>query len=329
MKLASRRPSRLRAWPLVLLAACGSVIESTRPAISPAEAMPVAAIEHERDHSLDADGSAQPTKPPSSQPRMSDVWCAAGVGEDVRIPPRACPMEMAHIAGYCIDRWEAHLVVRAGNEIRPHPYYLRPVKDKVYEARSKPGVFPQAYVSRVESKAACEAAGKRLCKWIEWRRGCQGTHWQRFPYGGAYEAEKCNHVKEHLLGRIFGHDARRWKQSQFNDPRLSQEPGFLSRSGEYEECVSPDGVYDMVGNLHEWVTDRVTVAFMTRIAKEGVYREKQPWRGGNGMFLGGFYSTRGQHGPGCHFTTAAHGPTYHDYSTGFRCCRDAQTEEEQ
>jgi len=42
---------------------------------------------------------------------------------------------------------------------------------------------------------------------------------------------------------------------------------------------------------------------------------------GNGIFMGGFYSTTGELGPGCLFTTVAHDAGYHDYSTGFRCCR--------
>ena len=39
--------------------------------------------------------------------------------------------------------------------------------------------------------------------------------------------------------------------------------------------------------------------------------------------MGGFYSTANQHGAGCYYTTIAHEPSYHDYSTGFRCCMDA------
>jgi formylglycine-generating enzyme len=44
---------------------------------------------------------------------------------------------------------------------------------------------------------------------------------------------------------------------------------------------------------------------------------------GNGIFMGGFFSTMSQHGDGCQYVTAAHDPHYHDYSTGFRCCKDA------
>lgn len=279
-----------------------------------AKAPPISNASYER--------PAEPTT--EREASRSDVMCADGVSEDIDEAPLPCPSEMAHIGRYCIDRWEAHLITRnAEGRFKAHPHYERPVVGVRYEARSAPGMFPQGYISRVESKAACEASGKRLCTWLEWRRACQGRRWLRFPYGNSLEPGACNHLKEHLLARFFGHDPQLWKNEHFDDPRLNQEPGFLARTGAHPKCISPDGTRDQVGNLHEWVSDQVSVSFMQRIAEEGVHREKQPWRPGNGMFLGGFYSTQAEHGPGCHYTTAAHGPSYHDYSTGFRCCRDA------
>jgi sulfatase modifying factor 1 len=52
----------------------------------------------------------------------------------------------------------------------------------------------------------------------------------------------------------------------------------------------------MVGNLHEWTADP------------------------NGTFQGGYWLDTSQHGDGCAYRTISHGFTYHDYSTGFRCC---------
>jgi formylglycine-generating enzyme len=82
-------------------------------------------------------------------------------------------------------------------------------------------------------------------------------------------------------------------------------------------------VSDMVGNLHEWVADPVS----TRIAEEvplanGVHNLG---RDGSGAFMGGYFSSQGEHGKGCAYTTATHSPDYHDYSIGFRCCADADT----
>jgi hypothetical protein len=64
-------------------------------------------------------------------------------------------------------------------------------------------------------------------------------------------------------------------------------PGCKSQWGD-------DAVYDMVGNLDEWVDEA------------------------DGTFVGGFYarSTRN----GCESKITAHAPTYLDYSIGARCC---------
>jgi sulfatase modifying factor 1 len=240
--------------------------------------------------------------------------------------PTGCPEGMASVGRFCIDRYEAHLVARGPDgELRVHPHSRRPERGVVYEARSAPGVFPQAYVSRIESSAACANAGKRLCSRKEWQRACRGARGLTYPYAERRQANRCNSDKPHLLTLRFGPDPMRWRYEHFNDPALSQEPGFLARSGEHAECVGDAGVYDLVGNLHEWVSDTVDTALMTRIWAEDASRSFQPWRIGNGVFMGGFFSTREEHGRGCSFTTVAHEPRYHDYSTGFRCCADPES----
>lgn len=235
-----------------------------------------------------------------------------------------CPAEMALVGSTCIDRHEAHLVVvDADGRATRHPHHDRPPSGVRYEARSEPDVFPQAYISRNESERACNAAGKRLCSLKEWRRACWGTTLHTYPYGTTERPGACNVGKTHLLGRFFGHDPMRWKfEEHFNSPLLNREPGFLARTGEHVDCRTEDGVFDLVGNLHEWVSGTVGSELVDRFTREDIKRMKQPWRKGNGLFLGGFFSTNSEHGSGCKFVTFAHEPSYHDYSTGFRCCRD-------
>ncbi|WP_438040023.1 SUMF1/EgtB/PvdO family nonheme iron enzyme [Sorangium sp. So ce128] len=237
-------------------------------------------------------------------------------------PPGPCPADMALVGGFCIDRYEAHLVIDAGGELAVHPHFKRPEPGVRYLARSAAGVFPQAYISRVEAKAACVAAGKRLCTRREWQRACRGNGAHRYPYGPRGERGRCNTGKPHLLREVFGeHPPGGWSyERHFNSPDLDQKPGFLARSGEHAGCASELGVHDMVGNLHEWVGDMVDDELVMRMSTEGVERRDQPWHEGNGVFMGGFFSTTSELGPGCYFTTIAHEPTYHDYSTGFRCC---------
>jgi formylglycine-generating enzyme len=259
---------------------------------------------------------------PPSAPEPEPVAPSAPEPVAPSAPEPACPAKMARIEGYCIDRYEAHLVARAGGELRAHPHYRRLEEGVTYEARSEPAVFPQAYISRVEAQAACENAGKRLCSMKEWQRACKGALGATYPYGQRVEPGRCNTDKPHLLTLRFGPDPGRWAYAQFNDPSLSQEPGFLAKAGEYAGCASDAGIHDLVGNLHEWVSDIAGASFKARLDSEGIPRAFQHWAPGNGVFMGGFFSTHGELGPGCTFTTVAHDPAYHDYSTGFRCCAD-------
>jgi sulfatase modifying factor 1 len=82
-----------------------------------------------------------------------------------------------------------------------------------------------------------------------------------------------------------------------NDPRLNQLEGTLAPAGKFKRCRNGFGAYDMVGNLHEWTSAP------------------------GGTFRGGYFLDVHQNGEGCAYRTTAHGPRYHDYSTGFRCCK--------
>ncbi len=222
--------------------------------------------------------------------------------------------------GFCIDKWEAHLVFEADGARWLHLPNLRPRDGVTYLASSAPGVLPQGYVNRPESSAACKAAGKRLCTKGEWSRACRGRENRLYPYGHKGRRGVCNSGKAHLLGKKYGANPRAWTYKAFNDPDLNVEPGFLEPTGSREGCVSPEGVFDLVGGLHEWVSGDVTRAFFEAMQAEPVERKDQPWKVGNGIFLGGFFSTTDEHGAGCAFVTIAHEPRYHDYSMGFRCC---------
>lgn len=232
----------------------------------------------------------------------------------------SCPAEMVQLDGFCIDRYEAQLVTAQGKRL---PHNQRPPEGGDYRASSQAGVRPQGYISRDEATTACANAGKRLCDLTEWRRACQGTERRVFPYGMRAQPGRCNHGKTHLPTTLFGPLPQWSYEAHFNNPRLNVEPGFLAKTGAHRGCASSDGVYDLVGNLHEWVSDPVTPVLMTRFVRDKISRLDQPWRSGHGLFVGGFYSTSHEHGLGCYYVTVAHPPSYHDYSTGFRCCRNA------
>ncbi len=257
----------------------------------------------------------------SAQAQPAPSALASAPAAAVRAPPKAaCPSEMARVGTFCIDRWEAHTTV-IGKQPRLHSPYARQAAHEKLRAVSAPDVVPQGYLSRLEAAAACGAAGKRLCRAREWYRACAGSEHRHHPYGNTKVRGACNTGKGHALTKLFGKHTTFTYDDHYNNPRVNQAPGFLARTGAFEKCVTPEGVFDMEGNLHEWVADDVSSALPKEIPLE--YGENKLGPRGSGVFMGGYFSSQSEHGRGCAYTTATHAPDYHDYSTGFRCCRDA------
>jgi sulfatase modifying factor 1 len=241
----------------------------------------------------------------------------------------ACPAEMVSVQGrFCIDRYEASMVdARSSRPLSPYyppahgellftlrtfrsaavsrraPAMPVPPDFSVQEAfsalpRSVAGVVPHGYTSGIMAKRACEAAGKRLCSQTEWTLACRGERNTKFPYGASYAEGGCNVFREaHPAVIVYG-DASR----NHLDPRLNLAEGssgpLLRKTGATPSCRSTwgqDAIFDMVGNLDEWVESET------------------------GAFQGGFYA-RGTR-EGCDARITVHPPQYLDYSLGVRCCR--------
>lgn len=241
---------------------------------------------------------------------------------------------MAFYGGVCIDRYEVHAVdkktrlplspfyppervllqkvyrywsseaSRTGSE-RARQQRLPPVpahQRKPFEplAVSAPGKLPQGYFTYYSAKKACHNAGKRLCSEREWVAACKGTRRSQHPYGQDYRKGVCNVFRPlHPAYELHGNSSL-----GHLDPRLhlvveeGRDP-LLRLSGASAGCVSQlddDRIYDMEGNLDEWVDDP------------------------EGVFLGGFFSRPTKEG--CEARVSSHSPLYTDYSLGVRCCQD-------
>jgi formylglycine-generating enzyme required for sulfatase activity len=225
---------------------------------------------------------------------------------DSRDSAHSCPAGMVAIgSSYCIDMYEGSLVQTSGGGERPWPYYQTLPPGVFVRAVSAPGVYPQGYISGLQAKAACQHSGKRLCKPAEWKNACMGPGKTTFPYGNSRVVGRCNDNGRSAMRFFNPHlDNRpehRWmwgQRSNMIDPRLNQLDGTLTRTGERAACTNDYGVFDMVGNLHEWVDDP------------------------DGTFQGGYYLDTHLNGDGCNYRTTAHPVSHYDYSTGFRCCAD-------
>lgn len=230
-------------------------------------------------------------------PRFADgVTCDPNAAPDPNacLPDEApgdpgCPPGMARVAAACIDRFEASL--------EGHSPYQPPVLP-IPRAVSKANSIPQGHISQVEAGAACAAAGKRLCTNAEWLRACQGAAGATYPYGATRQPGVCNDARSvHPAVELYGTSAA-WIYSHLDSPCLGQAANGLATTGSHPGCVTGDGVFDLMGNLHEWTADPA------------------------GTFRGGFYVDTRLNGDGCRYATTAHAASYADYSTGFRCCAD-------
>ncbi len=160
---------------------------------------------------------------------------------------------------------------------------------------------PSGYLTGVVAEAACTAAGKRLCTLDEFVTACRGEDDTLFPYGDTYVDGICNVFREDHPAALLHGNASTGHLDPRLDRVLSKGRPLLEPTGESPACRSrwgEDSVYDMVGNLDEWVEE------------------------GTGAFAGGFYSRSTR--SGCEALVTAHPKAYLDYSTGVRCCRDKQ-----
>lgn len=245
-----------------------------------------------------ADGRDQPG---STDTAVSDSGGTdSGSGDSGGGDPGPCPVDMVLVDTACVDVAEGGLEVRDddGSWMAGSPYLL--VDDQEVRAVVALGSVPQAYISGEEAAVACEASGKRLCTSDEWLLACQGAEGRVFPYGDTHDPTACNdsYAGGHPVVDYFGTSEGIWDAEHMNDPGINQQEGTVAAGGAHVDCVTPEGVFDLHGNLHEWVSDA-----------EGVFR-------------GGFYADAEINGVGCSYRTSAHTATYHDYSTGFRCCAD-------
>lgn len=139
---------------------------------------------------------------------------------------------------------------------------------------SRAGVLPWTGITWADANRVCLAEGFRLCSNEEWQTACQGPDrlWS-FPYAPSHRGGVCN---DHVSGS-----------------------GMLEPTGIREACRTPDGVYDLSGNVWELTTDS---------AKRGA-----SWKLNAVMFR----------------IDAARCDMYYDVAgeladddIGFRCCRD-------
>jgi Sulfatase-modifying factor enzyme 1 len=148
--------------------------------------------------------------------------------------------EMVRVGSLCVDKYEASAWdtsagggTEYGVSSADYPCNANgndcsmSAANPIY-ARSQAGVMPSTYITQFQALQACANVGKHLLTNAEWQMAAAGT-----PDPGAGGTDPTASCNTNSGSKSITGDS----------------------SGGAQACVSNWGVYDMVGNVHEWVAD--------------------------------------------------------------------------
>lgn len=212
--------------------------------------------------------------------------------EMIRIPAGEArigdPVRVVKLAGFRIDATEVtnqqyYLFVVATNARRPEFWPREGPPPK--ELSNKPVV----YVTAMEAAAFAAWAGKRLPSEEEWERAARFVDGRTYPWGDSHQLEGSK-VPAHCYDTLLATSHRGY---------------YWADVKSYPNGASPEGVYDLAGNVWEWTASSDTKdGKILRVLK-------------GGSFLTDFRACRGS-------TRLLDDPAVPHVDVGFRCVMDLE-----
>ena len=189
------------------------------------------------------------TKSTAYERRMNQPWSADALNDEG-------PAHMVFLDSYLIDKYEVSNK-QFGDFMRAKGYPAPAYWD---DPRLNKPEQPVAGVNWEDAKTFCEYRGKRLPTEAEWEKAARGPKASLYPWGNEFDPAKANYGRKH----------------EATMPVDS-----------YPESVSYYGVYNMAGNVFEWVADWYDPRYYGRL--ETMVNPTGPakaiWIGGTGTYV--------------------------------------------
>lgn len=208
------------------------------------------------------------------------------------------PVRTVELSSFWLQRHEVSVAeyarCEAARRCRPIPYFRG-------ADRFRRDEYPASLVSWEDARDYCVFWGGRLPTEAEYERAARGTQGRIYPWGNLYNERASNH-------------------GQLATDRTNDSDGFfeLAPVGSFLDGVTPEGIFDLAGNVAEWVLDR----YAPEYAEHDVHDPQGPSAGSGSsqrVVRGGDYESPRSELRGA--ARAGQPPTTRLPTLGFRCAK--------